>query len=212
MISPAEKYVGSTSGITNWQGKTYSNDLTKSLRVWPHKSGTGGFFAAILEKVSRTSDHPPAQITDQEDKAQTVIDGFIEHFDLPPKTFEGLRTIRTGRRLKLISADHRIPEIPQIQASGLTLTNDSAKVPKLSTEAAMTFGKMATRNIVELNPTERAAFMAQQPVSFSEDRATLCSDKGYVLVCSEGITLGIGMLRRDQKTALLESQFPKNWA
>ncbi len=210
--SPAESYAGTTSGTTSWQGKVYSHDLSKTLRVWPHKSGTGGFFAAILEKADADSSCPAAPASELDAAAQTVIDGFIEHFGLPLNSFDGLRTIRAGRRLKLISAHHVIPEMSQIQASGLTLTNDSAKVPKLSTEAAMMFGNLATRNIVELTSTERTTYMTQQPVSLSEERITLCDEKGYVLVRAEGVTLGIGMLRPDGETSKLESQFPKNWA
>ncbi|NKB22705.1 MAG: RNA methyltransferase [Alphaproteobacteria bacterium] len=211
LLPAAEEIPGASPGITEWQGKRFSKDLTKTLRVWPHKSGTGGFFAAIIEKIGG-SESSPTPITEMDPAAQAVLDGFIEHFGLPQNTFDGLRTIRAGRRLKLTSDHHDIPDLSERQATGLTLTNDTAKVPKLSTEVAMAYGGLATRNVVDVDDDTRAAFMTQQTLTLSANQTANCSDKGYVIVRSEGIPLGVGMLRRDGIEAMLESQFPKNWA
>ena len=211
LISAAEDMAGTSPGITEWQGKSFSKTLTKTLRVWPHKSGTGGFFAAILEKAGNPQTASAATTPALDTAARAVIDNFVNHFGLPQTTFKGLSTFRAGRRLKLISDDHRTPYLPEIQASGLTLTNDTAKVPKLSTEAAMAYGGFATRNVINLTQTERAAFMSQQHIAPSSEQITSCSEKGYVIVRADGIAIGVGMLRRDQDAPTLESQFPKNW-
>ena len=211
LISATEDMAGTSPGITTWQGKRFSKELAKTLRVWPHESGTGGFFAAILQKTSVPTSRSNTPTPEMPPAAQAVIDGFIEHFGLPQNMFDDLRTIRAGRRLKLISDDHQIPDLPEIQATGLTLTNDTAKVPKLSTEAAMAYGGIATRNVIDLSPAERTAFMSQQHIALSSEQLTGCSEKGYVIARADGIVLGIGMLRRDSEASTLESQFPKNW-
>jgi len=211
LISAAEDMVGTFPGITEWQGKRFSKELTKTLRVWPHKSSTGGFFAAIMEKAGGPQTTPAAAISELDPTARAVMDKFIEHFGLPTTIFNGLRTFRAGRRLKLIADGHHIPALSEIQASGLTLTNDNAKVPKLSTEATMAYGGAATRNVVDLTAAERAAFMTQQHIALTSEQTSECNDKGYVIARSDGIALGIGMLRRDGETTSLESQFPKNW-
>jgi len=211
LISATEDMAGTSPGITEWQGKSFSKALTKTLRVWPHKSGTGGFFAAILEKAGDPQIASAAPTPDLDPAARAVMDNFVDHFGFPQTIFDGLGTVRAGRRLKLISDDHRTPDLPEIQASGLTLTNDTAKVPKLSTEAAMAFGGFATRNVIDLTPVERTAYMAQQTIAPSSDQITNCGEKGYVITRADGIALGVGMLRRDGDAASLESQFPKNW-
>ena len=38
-----------TSGITEWQGETYDERLTRAARIYPHHNDTGGFFCAKLE-------------------------------------------------------------------------------------------------------------------------------------------------------------------
>lgn len=211
LISAAEDMAGTSPGITEWQGKQFSQELTKTLRVWPHKSGTGGFFAAILERTGDATTCADTPAIDLAPAAQTVIEGFIERFGFPQDLFDNLRTIRAGRRLKLISSEHLVSDLEEVQATGLTLTNDTAKVPKLSTEVAMAFGSFATRNVIDLSPDQRAAFMTQQHIVLSGEQTHCCSKKGYVIARSDGIALGVGMLRRYDDTATLESQFPKNW-
>ena len=75
----------------------------------------------------------------------------------------------------------------------------------------MAYGGFATRNVINLTQTERAAFMSQQHIFPSSEQITSCSEKGYVIVRADGIALGVGMLRRVQGAPTLESQFPKNW-
>jgi 16S rRNA (cytosine1407-C5)-methyltransferase len=40
-----------TSGITNWEEKTYANKVKKTCRIYPHKFNTEGFFIAKLRKL-----------------------------------------------------------------------------------------------------------------------------------------------------------------
>ncbi len=39
-------------GLTQWQGRTLSADLSNAMRIWPHQNDTGGFFVALLEKTA----------------------------------------------------------------------------------------------------------------------------------------------------------------
>ena len=38
-------------GITNWEDKTYSKEVTKTCRIYPHDTGTEGFFIAKIKKI-----------------------------------------------------------------------------------------------------------------------------------------------------------------
>lgn len=39
-------------GITCWDGRQLSEDLSRTMRLWPHQNDTGGFFVAVLEKTA----------------------------------------------------------------------------------------------------------------------------------------------------------------
>jgi NOL1/NOP2/sun family putative RNA methylase len=42
----------SSPGITRWDDRHLSTDLTHAMRIWPHQNDTGGFFVALLEKTA----------------------------------------------------------------------------------------------------------------------------------------------------------------
>ncbi|MGK0362244.1 MAG: 16S rRNA C967 or C1407 C5-methylase (RsmB/RsmF family) [Bradymonadia bacterium] len=37
-------------GVTEWNGRSYRDDVRHAARLWPHQNDTGGFFAAVLER------------------------------------------------------------------------------------------------------------------------------------------------------------------
>ncbi len=39
-----------SEGMTEWQGKKFSPEVRKCIRVWPHQNDTGGFFVAKIRK------------------------------------------------------------------------------------------------------------------------------------------------------------------
>lgn len=41
-----------SQGITKWQGRSFDEQMTKCMRIWPHQNDTGGFFIACFEKLS----------------------------------------------------------------------------------------------------------------------------------------------------------------
>tara|TARA_B100000676_G_scaffold308485_1_gene369394 strand:- start:2819 stop:4252 length:1434 start_codon:yes stop_codon:yes gene_type:complete len=211
LISPEPTLFGTSTGISKWQGRCYSQELANTMRIWPHLSGTGGFFAAVMVKSGPSSKVLSDKTPEIDANARQVMENFIKYFGLPSETFDGLQTVRAGRRLKLVATDHRIPELEEVLASGLTLTGDSAKVPKLSTEAAMAFGSQATRNVVDLDDDQRTSYLSHQTLTLSPDQCIACNDRGYVIVRSEGLALGVGMIQKTADTTSLESLFPQNW-
>lgn len=38
-------------GVESWGGETFSKEVRKSGRIWPHRNNTGGFFVALFEKI-----------------------------------------------------------------------------------------------------------------------------------------------------------------
>ena len=50
-IEPIKLPVKCREGITEWQDKKYSSEVKKACRVYPHDTGTEGFFVAKLRKI-----------------------------------------------------------------------------------------------------------------------------------------------------------------
>lgn len=211
LIPPEETIPGASPGITKWQGQNYSENLLKTVRLWPHKTDTGGFFAAIIEKTGNPTTLPPTQMPKVGTAAQRVIDDFIKYFGLPRDNFNDLHTFHAGRRLKLISNDHQNSGLQCIQASGLTLTRDKAKIPKFSTEATLAFGHSATRNTIDIDANSRMDYLARKPLTLFPNQIKTCGNNGYVIVRSSGVALGVGILERHENAGTLKSLFPKNW-
>ena len=91
----------------------------------------------------------------------------------------------------------------------MALTRDKAKQPKLSTQAALAMGSLATRNVIELSREEVDVYLARGSLPVSTDRAAACSGPGYVIVRHLGFALGMGTLRHGPHRWVLDSLFPK---
>ncbi|PSQ47770.1 SAM-dependent methyltransferase [Halobacteriales archaeon SW_7_65_23] len=48
-IVPFDLPLDASPGITEWQGETYDDSVTRAKRIYPHQNDTGGFFCAKLE-------------------------------------------------------------------------------------------------------------------------------------------------------------------
>ena len=53
VIEPIGLPTGLTTmaGITEWQGRTYREDVAHAIRLWPHQNNTGGFFVACIRRL-----------------------------------------------------------------------------------------------------------------------------------------------------------------
>lgn len=40
----------SSPGLTHWEGREFSPEMSNAMRVWPHQNDTGGFFVAVWDK------------------------------------------------------------------------------------------------------------------------------------------------------------------
>ena len=75
----------------------------------------------------------------------------IERFGLPADTFGGLRLVRHGAKtLALVAEDLAPPAHPAPGSHGLAVLHAGMRDPKLTTAAAMAFGGLARRNVLDL--------------------------------------------------------------
>ncbi len=204
--------VDASPGVTEWAGMAYDDAVADTARVWPHQNDTGGFYVAVLEKVDGAEthgDHAPPPVADSSELA-----ALAERFGLPEAATQGLTAVAgSGRYLQLASADHRLPAELEVQSTGLPVVGLQARPPKPTTAAAMALGAQATRNCLDLDTDELAAFMRREPLTRTPGALGRIGSRGYVLVRHRGFGIGVACTRGalDRPEVALASLYPKAW-
>ena len=197
-------------GVTRWRDRLYCGETSRAIRLWPHITGTSGFFAVLLERTGGPDDAPkPRGPASPSDIPRASLEKFIDRFGLPDTIFDQGRLIGDGNQRRLVADDHCPPEKPPAVATGLALTRDKAKPPKLSTQAALVFGGGATRNVIELEREEVDIYMDRGSIPLARDRVSACDGPGHVVTRYQGFALGIAGLRGGDANWVLDSLFPK---
>ncbi len=207
-------------GLTSWQGRALRPELARTLRLWPHVSDTGGFFAAVFERTQAAlapPDRPPRppqrgwRPALDEPKVRAVC----ERHGLPEALFEDLHAACRGRYVRLRTSDHDPPRGVAVCSSGLPAIAKKPRQPRLSTYGALAFGHAATRATVALQPGEVAQFHDRAEIPLGLDRLADGADRagGYLIArLGADMPLGLGLLRVDRDRAWLESRYPKAWS
>ena len=207
-------------GVRAWHGRSLPEPVANCMRVWPHQNDTGGFFVAVLERlgdwrleveVSETISSliSNLQLSDRERTA--VLQPHLERFGLEAAVFDAYAILRWGKRqVYLLPREIWPPIEPAFETMGLPLIRTSARYPKLTTAAAMVYGRYASQNIIDIEPDQASAYLTRQDIDLTTAQRQQCTGTGYVLVRYRGHVIGVGVYRAH--LALVESQFPKSWA
>ncbi len=204
------------AGLTRWQDREYRAEVAHAVRLWPHRTGTGGFFAAVLERAGGPD--PDAERRSAPDPANAGRQAGIgdhlatlrRHFGLPADAFTGLRFHARGDEIHATDAGHAPWPRPRPQSSGIPLIKRAGHWPKPTTAAAMLLGDRATRNVVDLNRDQRDAYQRRAAIAPDPEQLRACTGRGYVIVRYAGLALGAAFLaRRDPPE--LRSEFPRIW-
>lgn len=194
-------------GIDAWRGRTFDPRVRRALRLWPHESGTGGFFAALLHKAGDgvAEGGVPVMTRAEPALASAAVQGLVTRYGVPEEAFAGLHLLARGRYARLVPSDHLMPAAAEHVASGLELARNRPR-GKIATAAALRFGREATRQIIDLDLDRARAYLARERVPLRpSDRER--SAGGYVIVRHGPHALGMALDRGDH----LESEFPSAW-
>jgi NOL1/NOP2/sun family putative RNA methylase len=212
-VVPVERPALATSpGLQQWDGQHFDPSLRHAFRLWPHRSGTGGFFAVALQRHGGTA---PARAPAEDalpSEQSPDLHRWIAHFGLDGDMFQGLAAPTPGRYLRLLPEDHRPPPGVRRVSVGLPVLRVRVSLPKMTTAAAMAFGRTARRHLVDLEEGQLEAYWARETLELSPGQPVQCERDGFVLVRFRGHPVGLGWLRRDADSrAMLQSSFPKSW-
>ena len=210
-----------TPGITEWRGARFDRRLERTLRVWPHRNDTGGFFMAVLEKSAPAAPLPPApEFLSRQDKQSlrietidsknrsAILDLLEQRFGIDRSSFLEMRLLlRNHRDVFVVTADHQPP--PRLEACpGIPLVHLAMRYPKLTTAGAAAFGRKATRNRIDTDAQQLRAYLKRAPFRLTAAQVRSLSSDGYVIVRHQEAPLGLGFYRSDSET--VASRFPKS--
>ena len=202
--------LGSAPGLESWDGQRFHPELCHAHRLWPQRSGTGGFFAVALQRSggehAREVPRPPGEAIDLD------LSPWQRRFGLDADTLAGLRFHRAGRFVRAVAVDHAPPRRVQMIASGVVFERFGGNHRKLSTPAAMLLGASATRNFIEVDTARLDDYRARRPAPLTTVAIAACDGPGHVLVRHRGMAIGIGQLSFTGTTPMLASLYPKDWS
>lgn len=200
--------LATSPGLAAFPPHRFDHRLRHARRLWAHRSGTGGFFAAALDKVGgtvRAAEAPPREEAPGDGAWAAIAD----RFGFPPLEELGLRLVAQGSSLRLLAPGGPVvlPAPLTPAAMGLAAVRRRGRTAKLTTEAAMRLGRAATRNLVQLDTSQRDAYLARATVALRPEQRVEAA-RGYVIVRHGPHALGMGVLRGEE----LASEYPKAWA
>lgn len=137
-----------------------------------------------------------------------------ERFGISPSVFDGFALARPrSKKLYLVPEEHAPPARPMPETVGLPFLRVKMKYPKLTTAAAMQFGRHATRNVIDATAAQAEAYLVRQDFTASAEALSRCTGRGYVIVRHAGWALGVGFLAPEGNgRGIVRSMLPKGWA
>ncbi len=206
-----------SQGITAWNGQKFSDELKHSIRIWPHQNDTGGFFVALIRKVSKPFEYHHISESSHnwsKEDPEAILHQIEQLFGIDKAKFSDYVFYRKGRkRLNIVSRNHRWwPDRPEVRSVGIPFVKLQLSPPKLSTEATGIFGAWARKNIINVSKKMLESYLMSREFEVSLDNMESCNEKGYVIVRYRNISCGIGFLERQSYGKwLVRSLFPKGW-
>lgn len=196
-------------GLDRWQGRRLHPQLSRALRLWPHRNDTGGFFIAVLERSAEGDVRgPTARVADA--GLGDLGDLLAQHGIEPSACRNWTVHRRSSRALWLAARDHRPPPAPHPATVGLAAVSTKTRPPKLSTPGALLLAPHARQQVIDLHEGQLGTYLARGELAMASAQAAQCTRAGHVLVRHRGYGLGTGYW--DARRGVLESQFPKQWA
>lgn len=204
---------GGSPGLSEFEDRSYHPDLRHGIRLWPHRSGTGGFFAITLERRGEAdlgATSAPVEPLPQAAPASLLTPG-LERFGIPNSALHGLHLFPLGNSLRCVPDDHAPAAGIELETSGLELAQLSRGRARLATGGLLALGAQAAMNVIDLDREQLDCWRQRRDqelpaASVGKARA------GTVILRHAGIVQGGGLLRhQDDGRWQLESHFPKAW-
>jgi 16S rRNA (cytosine1407-C5)-methyltransferase len=203
-------------GLTQNGEQAYASDLNRSVRLWPHRLGTAGFFACLLEKTApmdTPEQTPPSRPLERTGfractrlEEQQIIQQFKTEFAF------NLQEVLEKYHLRLVARLEKLFVFPEavmeefsmlpLESAGMILAESSPEGWIPSHEWVSRFGVGFSQHNITLAEEQALAWMRGEDLfDFSVSGFT----KGQLLIVANpnGLVLGRGKVLKDRLKNLL---------
>ncbi|MDI3298145.1 MAG: NOL1/NOP2/sun family putative RNA methylase [Bacillota bacterium] len=199
---PLPQALPGVEGAGGWDGVAFLPEVRRARRIYPHHLDSGGMFLARLRLRAPVpwaeEATPPPEEAPDEAAGREVRAWMEESFGIPAEAFEGLHVYRSGERTWL-STLPRLPLWPERWAAGLPLAHWTGRHWWPSGFALHRVGRLARRQVVDLEPAALRALLEGQAVPPGPPHASGPAGeplrRGLVIVRYAGA--GLGLARYD---------------
>jgi 16S rRNA (cytosine1407-C5)-methyltransferase len=145
------------SGWISYNNRPISEEMSKSLRIWPHIHKLEGFFVVKLKKTAAVdieTNMSPVEALDtksaDDPKIKAVLMRLTESWGIDDKYWEKFRYVLTKTRLWILSSNiHQVP-MENFVSGGLLLGEERLNGWKLVNGSAQYLSDMITRRRINL--------------------------------------------------------------
>ncbi len=133
-------------------------------------------------------------------------------FGIPASAFDDYLVLRPNAKcLALVARGLLLPDGLQSLAFGMPFLYVNMRDPRLTTAAAVKFGSLATRNVVDLDDAQTERFVTRHELALTREQEAQLTGPGYVLARHCGMVLGLGHARPGDEAMVLAGTVPSSW-
>ncbi|NPA49709.1 MAG: hypothetical protein GXO20_06975 [Thermodesulfobacteria bacterium] len=149
------------------------------------------------KKIHKEAKWPRVVSLEERDE---VLSFWEERFGIPKETFADYLLLSTAKNYWLFVKPPELRPLQnlQVQTVGLLFTRRVSKWLKPTSTALQRFGHLATRNVVELTPSELDRLRRERRLPFEAEL-----EEGYVVIKCEGKVWGCGLYAKGKLISYL---------
>ncbi len=134
------------------------------------------------------------------EEREEVLSFWEERFGIPRETFQDYLLLSTAKNYWLFIAppDSRPLQNLKVQTVGLLFTRRVSRWLKPTSTALQRFGHLATKNVLELSPSELDRLRREKRLPFEAEM-----EEGYVIIKCEGKVWGCGLYAQGKLISFL---------
>ncbi|RMF76733.1 MAG: RsmB/NOP family class I SAM-dependent RNA methyltransferase [Acidobacteria bacterium] len=202
------------AGLTRWNGAHWPDAMQRARRVFPHHTGSWGFFVALLRKREdavrvarpRREDAPRVVLRDDDELRRATVAHFAERFGVPAGAFDRSIVTARGRSGWLLHAFDRAAgrDVSRLDvvAPGLRAVHVTRRGLRASSAGLRALDRAITASRIDLDWNEGLALLERGALERGGE-----GPGGHVAVAVDGTVIGGGLLRDGR----LELEIPAAW-
>lgn len=148
---------------------------------------------------------------------EPILDYVDQLYRFDDAAFDDCVFFRASRNhIRVATPPLAVPDGPDIDRVGLEFLRIDMATPRLSTTAAMTWGRHARCNVVDTTRQQCLDYLRRQTITLDDDQLSECTGRGFVIIRHLDQGLGVGFLEStrpdDANRGDVRSMYPSAFA